>query len=433
MKIPPILAAVAFFATIISLPAQDPPLVEPKGSLTLSGAIVLSLSNSLVLSAERYGLRAGEARSLRARVFPNPELGLEVENLPSSRSSTGADDTETTLRLGHLIELGGKRSARMAEARLANDLSAWDYEIRRLDILTETARKFIALVAAQERLALAKEGYRLAEAASAAVKERVTAARASVVEQSRADIVVAQARIEAEHAEHSLLSARKALAATWGTEEAGFSSARADFYAHRRPEAFGSLMARIGSNPDLARFAGEASLREAQLRIARTRRIPDVRVTAGLRQFASENAWAGVFGVSLPLPLFDRGQADILEALQLQGKAEAMGKAIRVQLAAKLFETYQELVHAVNELDIMAKEILPAAREVLTATEDGYRQGRFSYLELADARRSLIELQRKNIEAALGYHLHHVEIDRLIGAAALAPQSSVPVPSQKKN
>jgi cobalt-zinc-cadmium efflux system outer membrane protein len=430
MKITSILAAVAFSVAVASLPAQNFPMAEPKGTLTLSRAIALSLNTGLVLSAERYGLRAGEARSLRARVFPNPELGLEVENLPSSRSSSGADDTETTLRLSHLIELGGKRSARMAEARLANNLAAWDYEIRRLDVLAETARKFIAVVAAQERLALAKEASRLAEAASAAVKERVTAARASVVEQLRADIAVAQARIEAEHAKHSLLSARRALAATWGSEEATFSSARANFYAHRRPETFGSLMARIGSNPDLGRFAEEASLREAQLRIARTRRVPDVTLSAGLRQFASENAWAGVFGVSLPLQHFDRGQADFLEALQLQGKAEAMGKAIRVQLAAKLFETYQELVHAVTELDIMAKEILPAARKVMTATEDGYRQGRFSYLELADARRSLIELQRKNIEAALGYHLQHVEIDRLIGAAALAPQSSLPAPSK---
>lgn len=433
MKTIPIFAAVVLLAAGPGLRAQDSRTAVPKGGLTLSGAIALSLSNSPVLSADRYGLRAGEARSIRAKVLPNPELRLEVENLPSSRSGTGADDTETTLQLSQLIELGGKRSARIAEARLANDLAAWDYEIRRLDVLAETARRFIEVVAAQERLALAKESSTLAEAASAAVKERVDAARASVVEQRRADIAVAQAKIEEEHVEHSLLSARKALAATWGSEEATFSGARADFYARRQPEAFGSLMAGIGSNPDLARFAEEASLREAQLRLARTLRIPDVTLTAGLRQFADENAWAGVFGVSLPLPLFDRGQAGIQEALQLHGKAEAMGRAIRVQLAVKLFEAYQELVHSVTELDVMANEILPAAKEVMTATEDGYRQGRFSYLELADARRSLIGLRRQNIEAALGYHLRQVEIDRLIGAAALAPQSPAPAPFKKKN
>jgi outer membrane protein, heavy metal efflux system len=432
MKTIPTFATVALLTAAAVLRAQDsrPAMLEPKGILTLSDAMSLSLTHSLALSADRYELRAGEVRSIRAKVLPNPHLGLEVENLPSSRSSSGADDTETTLRLSQVIELGGKRSARIAEARLANDLAAWDYEVRRLDVLAETARNFIEVVAAQERLALAKESTKLAEAELGAVKERVNAARASVVEQRRADIAVARAKIEEEHAEHVLLSARKALAAAWGSEDPVFSSARADFYARRRPESFGSLMARIGSNPDLARFAGEISLREAQLRMARTMRIPNVTVTAGLRQFASENAWAGVFGVSVPLPFFDRGQADIQEALRLQGKSEALGKAIRVQLAVKLFETYQELVHAVTELDIMTKEILPAAREVMTATEDGYRQGRFSYLELADARRSLIDLRRQNIEAALSYHLYQVEIDRLIGAAALAPQS---VPAKTKN
>jgi cobalt-zinc-cadmium efflux system outer membrane protein len=424
-----ILAAVTLLAASPGGRAQPAP--EPKGSLTLAEAIALSLGNSPSLAAERYGVRAAEALSIRARFRPNPEAGVEVENLPSSRSSTGADETEITLRLSQVIELGGKRAARMAEARAANDLAAWDYEIRRLDVLADTARNFIEVVSAQELLALAEEAMRLAQSEREAVKTRINAARASSVEMRKSDIAVANAEIEQEHRKHALLSVKKTLAAAWGSETAAFTSAKADLYARQRLEAFGSLMARIGSNPDIARFAGEISLREAQLRLARTKGVPDVTVTAGVRQFASENAWAGVFGVSLPLPLFDRGQADVYEALQEQSKAEAMGQAIRVGIAAQLFATYQEAAHAITELGVLAKEILPAAREVLTATEEGYRQGRFSYLELADARRSLIELRRRNIDAARNYHLYQLEIDRLIGAAALAPKTFTP--PKKKN
>lgn len=423
---------VALLTVTTSLRAQEfmPAAPEPKGPLNLANAVALSLSNNPSLSAYSYDVRAAEAKRIRAGYFPNPEVGLEVENLPGSGSRSGADATETTLRLGQVIELGGKRARRLDEARLAGGLAAWDYETRRLDVLADTTRRFIEVAAAQERLALAREATALAETEREVVTQRVQAARSSAVEQKKAEIAVARAKLDEEHASHSLLAARKALTAMWGNENAVFSSARAEFFSHRRPEAFGSLMAKIGRNPDLARFALEAKLRDSQLRLARTRGIPDVTLSAGVRQFADENEWAGVFGVSVPIPFFDRGQADVYEALQMQGKTEALSIAIRVQLASQLFGTYQELIHSVTELDAMAKDILPAAREVLRATEEGYKQGRFSYLELADARRSLIELRRANLEAAFNYHIYLADIDRLIGTAALAPQS--PEPSAKK-
>jgi len=432
MKQSQIALAVALLTASTVLRAQElnPAPPEPKEPLNLASAIALSLSSNPALSAYSYDLRAAEAQRIRAGYFPNPEVGLEVENLPGSGSRSGADATETTLRLSQVIELGGKRSRRLAEARLAGGLAAWDYETRRLDVLADTTRRFIEVAAAQERLDLAREATALAETERKVVTERVQAARNSVVEQKKAEIAVARSKLDEKHATHALLAARKALAAMWGNENAVFASARADFFEHRRPEAFGSLMAGIGRNPDLARFALEAKLRDSQLRLARTRGIPNVTVSAGVRQFANQNEWAGVFGVSVPLPFFDRGQADVYEALQMQGKTEALGRAIRVQLASQIFGAYQELLHAVTELDVMAKDILPAAREVLRATEDGYKQGRFSYLELAEARRSLIELRRANLEAAFNYHTHLADIDRLIGTAALAPQS--PEPSAKK-
>lgn len=431
MKYRTFTALVALLA--LSGPARSQePSPEPKRPLTLASAVALSLAQNPALAAYNYDVRATEVRRIRAGYRPNPAIGLEVENFPGTGSRSGADATETTLQLSQVIELGGKRARRLAEARLSGDLAAWDYETRRLDVLAETTQRFIEVVAAQERLALAGEALKLAKSELAAVAERVEAARVSAVEQKRAEIVVARAEIEREHADHSLLSARKNLAASWGSESPVFTAARADFFATGRTEAFGSLMARIGTNPDLARFATEARLREAQLALARTGAVQDVTVSAGIRQFADANEYAGVVGVSVPLPFFDRGQADVYEALQMQGKTEALGRAIRVALAARLFGTYQELLHSATELNAMAKKILPAANEVLAETEEGYRLGRFSYLELADARRSLIELRRRNIETALTYHTSRAEIDRIIGTSALAIDSVNPAPASRK-
>jgi len=53
-------------------------------------------------------------------------------------------------------------------------------------------------------------------------------------------------------------------------------------------------------------------------------------------------------------------------------------------------------------------------------------------LELADARRSLIELRHANLDTTLAYHLSLAEIDRMLGTAALAPQSPAPAVKKKR-
>lgn len=422
---------VALLIIPIALHAEEP-ASEPTKPLTLADAVALSLSGNPALAADNYNLRAAEAQRIRAGYRPNPAISLEAEDIPGSGGNSGADQAQTTLRLSQVIEMGGKRAQRIAEARLSNNLAAWDYETRRLDVLAATTQRFIEVVAAQERLVLADEATKLAEAELSAVSERVKAARNSVVDQKKAEIAVAREKLEQGHARHALLIARKSLSASWGNANPAFTVAKADFFTTSRPEVFGSLMARIGSNPDLARFATEARLRDAQLQLARTRGVPDVTISVGTRRYAEQGEWTGVFGVAVPLPFFDRGQAEVYEALQMRGKTEALGRAIRVALATKIFGTYQELLHSVTALDTMAKEILPAAREVMKASDDGYKQGRFSYLELADARRSFIELRRQNLEAALNYHTYQAEIDRLIGASTLIPHDAEPV-SKRKN
>ena len=41
-----------------------------------------------------------------------------------------------------LVELGGQRGKRLRLAQLDRDLSGWDYEVRRLDVLTAVALQF---------------------------------------------------------------------------------------------------------------------------------------------------------------------------------------------------------------------------------------------------------------------------------------------------
>lgn len=97
---------------------------EPAGALTLRQALALTLTRSPELAAVSYDIRIAEARILQAKLRPNPELDLESQDITGSGEFSNARRSENTLQLGQLIELGGKRGARVREAGFGRDLAS---------------------------------------------------------------------------------------------------------------------------------------------------------------------------------------------------------------------------------------------------------------------------------------------------------------------
>jgi hypothetical protein len=137
--------------------------VEPRGELTLAQAVELALRSNPELLASRYELTAAQARIVQADLRPNPDLDVELENFAGSGATTGTDALETTLSLSQVIELGGKRGSRRAAAEADLDLISVEQRARQLDVLAEVTRRFIDVVAAQQRMQLAQETSQLAQ------------------------------------------------------------------------------------------------------------------------------------------------------------------------------------------------------------------------------------------------------------------------------
>ncbi len=141
-------------------PQEGPTFENPSGDLSLRDAIALALLHSPDLAAFAWETRAREARALQAGRLPNPVLEVLAEDLGATaalRGGTGSQrqiQPQTTIQLSQLLELGGKRTARHELATLNRDLAAWDYEIARIDVLTQTTRNFIDVLAAQELVTL---------------------------------------------------------------------------------------------------------------------------------------------------------------------------------------------------------------------------------------------------------------------------------------
>ncbi len=113
----------------------DHSFVLNKDTLSMAEAIQLALLHNPELQSYSFEIRAREARTLQESFAPNPEIEFELENFAGSGELSDFKGSEFTVSVGQFIELAGKRDKRTQAAVLHSDLSAWDYEAKKLDIL----------------------------------------------------------------------------------------------------------------------------------------------------------------------------------------------------------------------------------------------------------------------------------------------------------
>jgi cobalt-zinc-cadmium efflux system outer membrane protein len=357
-------------------------------------------------------------------LIPNPELGVEFENFFGSEPSRKFETLETTLSISQLVELGGKRAARIGLASSEKEVSRWDYEAKRADVAAEVAKSFVEVLSAQERSALAGEMTRLAKEVLDVVSARVAAGKISPVEETKASVAWSISGIDLERAKLALVGARKRLAATWGSDKPMFSKAvgRLDQVTPLPPAE--DLVGRISGNPDIARWAAEIEQRRAVLAQDRSERIPDVTISAGIRRFRELEDTTFVAGATIPLPIFNRNQGKILESQYRISKAESERATAGNKVLAALSDAYQALAAGYVEATTLKAVVLPGAQSAFEATSEGFRQGKFGYLEVLDAQRTLFETKGRYVEALSSYHKAVAETERLIGGELIDPSKS---------
>jgi len=388
---------------------------ETSGDLTLRQALEMAFAGNPDLAAFSWEVRSGDARILQAGLIPNPELGVELENFLGTEPSRNFETLEATLSIGQLVELGGKRAARIKLASSEKEVSIWEYEAKRADVAAEVAKAFVEVLSAQDRLTLAEEFSRLAKEVLSAVAARVAAGKISPVEETKASVALSIAGIDLERARRTTEGARKRLAATWGNAKPMFSKAvgQLDLLAPIPPPE--DLADRISRNPDVARWAAEMEQRKATLAQERANRIPDVTISGGVRRSREANDTSFVFGAAVPLPLFNRNQGKILESQYRISKAERERDAAGNKVLAALTDAYLALATGYAEATTLKSAVLPGAQSAFEATSEGFRQGKFGYLDVLDAQRTLFEARGRYVEALGAYHKAVADTERLIG------------------
>ena len=397
-------------------------LVEPQGVLSLTEALSLALLHNPSLQEFAWDIRIEDVKTLRAGLLPNPELSIEAENFLGSGQQRDFDQTETTVSISQLFELGGKRAEREALANTERDLALWDYETKRLDIIYQVAKRYLEVLANQARLKLTTETTFVAEEIYNTVVARVEAGKVSPLEQSKSRVELAKARLGKARVVRELINKKQNLAAIWGSMMPLFKAVSGDLFAMQTVPELSILISRLKNNPDLARWSAEIERYRKALNLAKAQKIPNITFTAGGRHFADNDDFAVVADISVPLFIFDNKQTGVDEAEIVLAQATQKQQTAKVVIYSSLIENYQQLQMSEVEIKVFLEDVLPSAREAFKAAKIAYRLGAIGSLGLLDSQRTLFLSESQYLEASVNFQLNTAKIERLIGGA-LTPSS----------
>lgn len=393
------------------------PLAQPAAPapLTLAQAIDLALRSNPELRAGAQELAAQDGAVAQAGLLPNPELELLREGLERPNRSS-------IVQLNVPIELGGKRAARVDATRAERQLASFALDALRLRVRADTVEAFHELAAAKERSRLAGELALLAQRTSSAAGRRVQAGKVSPVEESRARVAEAGVRIEALQAARELESAKIRLAALWRGDPRQLDVTAPASIALPAAPPLARLLQQLESAPAMLRARAQVEHRQALVQVEKTRRVPDVNVVVGAKREDPERRNQAVLGLSVPLPLFNRNQGALLESLRRTDKARDEADVEATRLQSELADAHARLKAALREAELISADILPGAESTYRAASRGFELGKFSFLEVLDAQRTLFQSQNQYLRAVAESHRASAEIARIVGTPQAAQE-----------
>ncbi|MCR4540652.1 TolC family protein [Pseudomonas sp. 18.1.10] len=380
-------------------------------SLTLDSALQTAFANNPDLAAAQWEIDIARGGRQQAGLIPNPVLSVDAED-------TRRDTRTTGVKLSQTLELGGKRGARIDLATRGQDAAALALEQRRNLLRAEVIERYYGALRAQERLDLAQRSLALAERGLVVANGRVTAGKTSPVEATRAQVQLSEIRLEFNRAQMGLSDAYRSLAASTGSATADYQSVATPAQSTPSLPPVAQLLARLEQTAELRLAELQILQGEASVGLEKAQRIPDLDVSIGSQYDAGARERVNLVGVSMPLPLFNRNQGNILAASRRADQARDLRNATELRLRTETRQALDLWQTANTEVRAFNQQILPAAQSAVDSATRGFEMGKFNFLDVLDAQRTLIAARTQYLVATAQATDAWVRIERIYGDLA---------------
>jgi cobalt-zinc-cadmium efflux system outer membrane protein len=373
-------------------------------SLDLPAALQHALRDNPEIKAKRYSLGIAEGRAEQAGLLfqNNPRFSVETESQTSGRSGTSVE-----LNLLQEVEIAGQRGYRYeaAQKNLAQAQLSIDDAERLLRL--EVTRTFYNLLALQQSITDLKEVFAAQQNLLETGEKRFAREDITILELNTLRLDHDQVRNELANKLRERVAVENELRRLLGLQEGGtliVSGNLQEISAKKR----GALLDRqtlqacaLASRADLQAAKLAVEVREAELRLAQARRIPNISLGPRYKRDNNENVVGGE--IAIPLPFFNRNQEEITTALANQNisKTELEGRTFVVR--QQIDSAYARLLLANETLRAYGNEYLGDLEKMVDLTRKAYESGEITIFEFSVTRDRFTQARARSLEAALAY------------------------------
>jgi cobalt-zinc-cadmium efflux system outer membrane protein len=167
----------------------------------------------------------------------------------------------------------------------------------------------------------------------------------------------------------------------------------------------------MAQHPSIALAESEARRAGLQLDFQRAQKTPQPSVWADVLKQPDSSQYR--FGVTVDLPVWNRREGPIAEAVASQRQAEALVGQRRVEISAALDRAYSLYQIAGQQVEMFEAGTLRQAEAALKAAEAAFRFGERSIIEVLDAQRVLRAARLDYLNAQYDRQQALIELEQL--------------------
>ena len=385
-------------------------------SMTMEEAVRYGLSQNPELTASRLeeDVIKGQLEKARLPLIFNPTIegGVEKKGKPPEG---GKEFTDYQIRLSQEFEIAGQRGLRINIAE--KNLSRILLEIRDKErtLTYDIKEAFARALASKKKEELTKEVVKLQEELLGFTRIKFQAGDVSALQVNLAEVEMSKAKRDLLEAGREYREALLTLQGTMGIKPDPLYSVEGEISADtlflpdkERLKNFVALQ-----RPDLKAVSIEVDATKTAIDLAKKEAVPNVTLAGHYGKDEKRNEVG--LTISIPIPFFDRKQAERKEAIARAEQARVKRTGLERTIEREFEETYSNLRSSLDQLSLYKKEIVSKTQENLSLLNLAFKEEKISFFDVRVAQRETVEIQFSYVDAILKARRAIHAMERTIG------------------
>ena len=382
--------------------------------LSLEQAIQTGLERNLELQAKREEFGIAEGRVIRANLFlqRNPELDGDVSSRRLKKPEEGSNRNipQGGVSITQEFEIGGQPTYRREAAQ--RNFEKVKFEVGDFERLLRfrITELFLRLLSTRTKIQQSQQVVDLRNRLYKAAKTRLDAGDIPEVQLTTTEFELNRARsdlISLQRESEELLYRLRTELFVEDDRDIEFTGS----LARVSPPSLSPrelLKSALAKRPDLAALEREAKAAEAEERLTRAERVPNIRVGPFYERDDKDNIFGG--RISIPLPVFDRKQGELREALARKTRANINYLNLRQSIEKAVRSAYARFALSEKELSLYSDETVKRFDDSLELYQKAYQERQIDLPELILFQNQVIEARLKFFNTLTNYNLSLAEL-----------------------